>query len=496
VLALGLVFALRATQKPWQSVRVEPMKARAGARVSLRGTEVEPSDTLKVFVGDAEATVPEMAPGQVVFEVPRLPGGEAGLRPVALRVERQGIVLLRQTLQYETLPEIEAAEPEEAAVGDVVTLRGVGFSNDASRVRIKLAAQPAVVVGAQATEVRFRVPVVTRSVVLDAPLELQVGERSAPPRTLRVRPRDAPCFDLAFEARGLAEGVWEARGALGPVLLVEAPAPRADGALPEAVQRAVDVLRQAFAKAATEPAVRFEVREGRLALVAVGVGPGPVEVAHFTPALAAYVRERAPEVRQPDLLPYWSSVVLNELLNVFAKKQPPRLLASADPVRVALKRLVDLNLETGGQGCPSDLEMQSLHPAEREIFEAAGFHLPPRFGEVGGNWEGTLENAFVDKGADLQLRLELQQKGTSLKGRMLVYEVRGEGIRWSPPPVEGVEGRVLLGGETKVDLKVPAQPPYFITRLQAVLTEDVLDGTFVNDRRKSGRFSLAFRPGE
>lgn len=496
VLVLGLVFALRATQKPWQSVRVEPMKARAGSRVSLRGTEVEPSDTLKVFVGDAEATVPEMASGQVVFEVPRLPGGEAGLRPVALRVERQGIVLLRQTLQYETLPEIEAAEPEEAAVGDVVTLRGVGFSNDASRVRIKLAAQPAVVVGAQALEVRFRVPVVTRSVTLDAPLEVQIGERSAPPRTLRVRPREAPCFDLAFEARGLAEAVWEVRGALGPVLLVESPA-TTDGALPAAVQRALDVLRQAFAKAATEPAVRFEVREGRGSVLAVsGLGPGPTEVASFTPALAAYVRERAPEVGQADLLPYWSSVVLNELLNVFAKKQPPRLLASADPMRVALKRLQDLNVETGGQGCPSDLEMQGLHPAEREIFEAAGLRLPLRFGEVGGNWEGTLENAFVDKGADLQLRLELQQKGTSLKGRMIVYEVRGEGIRWSPPPVEGVEGRVLLGGETKVDLKMKAQPPYFITRLQAVLTEDVLEGTFVNDRRKAGRLSLSFRPGE
>jgi hypothetical protein len=287
------------------------------------------------------------------------------------------------------------------------------------------------------------------------------------------------------------------RSALGPVLLVAGPAVATDATPPEAVARAVDVLRQAFARAATDPGVRFEVRESRdLALVAAGLGPGPLEVARFPPALAAYVRERVPEMRQAELLPYWSSVVLNELLNVFAKRQPPRLLASADPVRVALKRLVDLNVETGGQGCPSDAEMQVLHPSERELFEAAALRLPPRFGEAGGNWEGTLENTFVDKGADLQLRLELKQKGTTLTGRMLVYEVRGEGIRWSPPPVEGLSGRVLLGGETKLELKVPAQPPYFITRLSAVLVEDVLDGTFVNDRRKSGRFSLAFLPGE
>ena len=78
----------------------------------------------------------------------------------------------------------------------------------------------------------------------------------------------------------------------------------------------------------------------------------------------------------------------------------------------------------------------------------------------------------------LELRLELKQTGTSLTGRMLVYEVRGEGIRWSPPPVEGLEGRVQLGGETRMELKVPPQPPYFITRLSAVLVEDALDGIF------------------
>src|SRR5207342_2825649 len=99
-------------------------KTTGGGRVSLRGSEVEPSDTLKVLVDDKDAAIEEMAPGHVVFTTPVLGEGEAGVRPVALKVERKGIVVLRQNLQYETVPQIESAEPAEAAVGDTVTLKG------------------------------------------------------------------------------------------------------------------------------------------------------------------------------------------------------------------------------------------------------------------------------------------------------------------------------------------------------------------------------------
>jgi hypothetical protein len=230
--------------------------------------------------------------------------------------------------------------------------------------------------------------------------------------------------------------------------------------------------------------------------VALGLGAAPVEIARFTPPLVAFVRERAPEFKESELLPYWSSVLLNELLNVFAKKQPPRFLPRNEPVRAALQRLVALNMETGGQGCPSAAEMRTLNVLERQALEGASLRPPLRFGEVGGNWEGLLENVFVEKGENLEMRLELKQKGTALEGRLMVYEVRGPGVRWSPPAVEGLTGRILLGAETRIDLKVPAQTPYFITRLTATLGEDGLDGTFVNDRRKGGAFRLAYRSGD
>jgi hypothetical protein len=189
---------------------------------------------------------------------------------------------------------------------------------------------------------------------------------------------------------------------------------------------------------------------------------------------------------------------MNELLNVFAKRQPPRLLPADDPVRAALKRLQDLNVETGGQGCPSADEVQTVPASERDAFETAAARLPTGFGDVGGNWEGTLDNVFAEKATDttLELRLELQQEGTGIKGRALVYEVRGPGIRWSPPPVEGLAGSVKLGAETRLDLTVAPTPPYYFTKFTSVLADGTLAGSFRTSKNKQGKFSLQLKAAE
>jgi len=497
VLVVWLVLALRATQKPWQTVKVEPVKITGGSRVALRGSEVEPSDTLKIFVDEKEGTIEEMGPGHVVFTAPILGAGEAGVRAVPLKVERKGIVVLRQNVQYETVPEILSVEPHEVAVGDTVTLRGSGFLSDASRIKVRVAQQEAAILAASPQTLQFQVPVVTRSVTVEAPLQVQVGEWSTPPRALVVRPRDAPCFVMALAPRSVADRVWEVRHPLGPALFVEGPG---SGDPPPAVTRAAEVIAKAFKQADTDPSVHFEVRgAGRGAsMVVVGLGPSAVEVMRWSPALLGFLKERAPDLRQTDLVPYWSAVVLNELLNVFAKRQPPRLLPADDPLRAVLKRVQDLNLQTGGRGCPSEAEMQTLKANERDAFETAAAKLPAGFGEVGGNWEGTLENVFSEKATEttLELRLELQQTGTALKGRALVYEVRGPGIRWSPPPVEGLEGTVKLGAETRIDLTATPTPPYHFVRLTAVLVDGGLEGTFKTAKGKQGKFQLQFKPVE
>ena len=488
----GFVALLQSTQKPWQSVRVEPQQARAGGRVSIRGVEVEPAESLTVFVDGVPASIDEMVPGQVVFTVPALPASEAGVRAVPLRVERKGIVLLRQNIHYETRPAVEAIRPAEAAVGDTVTLEGGGFAAKPSRVKVLVNQVPAAVVSASPERLEFRVPVITRGPTLDGTVEVRVGEWEAAPATLVVRAREAPCYALTFEARGVTDRIWEVRHPLGPALYVEGP-PGA-GAPPARVTRAVDRLNAVFVEASSNAGVRFEVRESRPpALQAIGMGARPTEIASWSSRLDDYLREQVPELRHTQLLPFWNAVVLNELVEVFARKQPPRFLPGDHPLRQALERIQRLNFETGGQGCPSEAEIATLSTDERGAFEAAPLRVPRRFGEVGGTWEGTFEDVFSETPSQtrLELRLELEQAGTSLTGRAFFFEVRGPGIRWSPPPVEGIEGRVRLGAETKVELKLPPQPPHHLTRLSGVLVQDALTGTYRTSRNKEGAFQLA-----
>jgi hypothetical protein len=205
------------------------------------------------------------------------------------------------------------------------------------------------------------------------------------------------------------------------------------------------------------------------------------------------VRERLPELRQPELVLYWNAALLNEMLNVFVRKQPPRLVPASEPVGDLLRRLHELNTETGGQGCPTAAEVGTMTDTERGAFEAAAFHVPSRFGDVAGVWEGSFESAAGQSSkASLEMRLELQQTGTSLKGRLFLFEVRGAGIRWSPPPLEALTGRVRLDAGTSVDLRFPPVPPHEITQLVGTVTENTMEGTFRTSRGTEGRFRLSY----
>jgi hypothetical protein len=484
-------------------VRVEPLRAQAGGRVAVRGSEVEPSDSLKVFLEGQPARVEGMTPGEIVFTVPELPGTEAGTRAVSLRVERGGIAVLRQSLQYETGPSVQRLEPAAAAVGDVVSLVGGGFSTDPSRIQVRVGGLKAAVVAAAPQQLQVRVPVVTRSATVEAPVDVVIEGLSSTPVQLTVRPREGPCHPLTFSARAAATRVFEVRHDFGPALFVEASvrvATAGEPDLPPAARRAVETLQATFARAAADVSVRFEVQErGRApALVAVGLGPSPREVARFGPAVAAFVRERVPDLRQPELLLYWNAVILNELLDFFVKKQPPRLLPPSQPAGSVLQRLHALNLETGGQGCPGGAEIQTLTAAERTALEAAALHVPSRFGDVAGVWEGTFENVLTDEPSkvSLELRLELQQAGTALQGRVFLFELRGPGIRWSPPPLEGLKGQVRLDAETRIELRLPPSPPHYLAQLSGTVADDTLEGVFRTSRGKQGRFRLVFKTGQ
>jgi hypothetical protein len=494
-----LVWALKSTQKPWQSVRVEPLRAQAGTLVAVSGSEVEPADSLRVWLDEREAQVEEMVAGRLVFNVPELPGAEAGTRAVAFRVERQGIVVLRQSLQYETTPAIQRLEPGEAAVGDVVAVVGGGFADDPSRVQVQVGSLKAAVLAATPQRLEVRVPVVTREAKVEAPVAVVIEGLKSAPAPLIVRPREAPCYALSFEARATAPRVYEVWHSFGPALLVEGatgPGPSTEDELPAPVRQALAVLRSAFAPASPDVSVRFDVREwGRVPVLTAAGGEGsPRVVARLGPAVRQHLRERLPELRQPELVLYWQAAILNEMLDLFVRKQPPRLLPDSEPAGALLRRLHRLNTETGGQGCPAEVEVGTVTDDERRSFGSAAFRVPPRFGDVAGVWEGSFETVGDQpSSARLEMQLELQQTGTALAGRLFLFEVRGPGIRWSPPPLEGLTGRVRLGAGTSVELRLPPVPPHDLTRLAGDVAEDTMEGTYWTSRGKQGRFRLSYK---
>jgi hypothetical protein len=257
----------------------------------------------------------------------------------------------------------------------------------------------------------------------------------------------------------------------------------------------VDVLQAAFTTSQT--AVRFAVDDRGAAplIVATGLGPAARIVAGLGPAVRDLLRERVPELRQPELILYWQAAILNELHELFVKQQPPRILPEAEPVGALLRRLHQLTLETGGSGCPSAAEVATLTEDERQSLAAAALRLPPRFGDVAGVWEGSFESTVAEAatGAGLEMQLELEQTGTRLQGRLFLFEVRGPGIRWSPPPLTGLEGRLRLDAGTRVELRLPPAPPHDIAQLSGVVSDDVMSGTYRTARGKSGAFQLSYK---
>jgi hypothetical protein len=201
-----------------------------------------------------------------------------------------------------------------------------------------------------------------------------------------------------------------------------------------------------------------------------------------------------PELRQPELILHWQAAILNDMLDLFARSLPPRVLPASEAAGALLRRLHQLNAETGGQGCPTEAEVATITAEERRELESAALRVPARFGDVAGTWEGSFE-AGGDPASQqrLEMQLELEQAGTTLKGRMFLFEVRGPGIKWSPPPIEGLTGKVVLEGGTSVDLRLPPVPPHDITRLTGTVAEDAMEGTYRTSRGKQGRFQLAYK---
>jgi|GEM_PF-1735032 hypothetical protein len=490
-----LVSRFQTTQRPWQSVRVEPLKVRAGWLLTLQGPDVRPLSDLRVWVHDQEATLRAAEAGKLQMTVPDLGLGERGVRVVELRVERKGLVLFRQSVQYEVIPQIRAVRPTEVAVGQTVNIEGTGFTSRPDEVKVRVGNLDAPVVKAAPGLIQFRVPVLTRQGVVDAPVEVRIGDWSERTVTLKVRPRDLPCYPLLFSATHVTGRVWQVRSNLGCLLYIEGPAPaddRPDAPPPPSVQQVLQAMNWVFDKARSDPSVRWEVREsaGNPTLVAVGSSLGrAVEIGVWTRAVQNYVQARLPADWDPVLLPYWHAVVLNDLLDLFSKAQAPSRLPSDSSLRAVLQRLYDQNLAVGGRGCPGLDDVQTLTPTDREALENACLAVPRNYGSVAGRWTGEMENVFylTLRDATVALQMDLQQRGSALSGTATV-ETRSPKMRWTLPAVS-VRGRLDLG-RSAFEAVLPLTRPFGTVTLRATFQGDTLTGSFTTSEGKRGSFRL------
>ncbi len=491
-IGLYAVHRLRATQQPWRSVQIEPLKVRAGWQLSLRGPDVIPDPDLRIFLHDRRVTIQRAVRGHIQITIPDIGIGDRGTRTVELRVQRGPLILYRQLIQYEVVPRVQRVEPERVAVGDTVSIRGTGFVRQKRLIRVRIGNTRAHVIQATPGLIQFRVPVVTRDRTVRLPVVLGIGDWEEKIAVLEIRPRDLPCFPLVLTAQRVQATIWEIRHELGCMLYIESPPAEDPAILPGAVEQTVHRLSQVFDIAKRQSGVQFSVRRSgqQLTLVALTDGKKVVPIVAYTPDLLRYLQQHSGFPGPPELIPYWQALFLNTTLQLFTRGQIPETFPSDHGVYAIYSRLRTHNLSIGGSGCPSIHDIDTLSSEERERLRHACMAVPHQLGELAGEWQGTLDNVFYSvKNAEIRLHLRITQRGMELRGTATVETRIPPHARWTPPSVP-LTGRIRIDATPPVIIRFRLNRPFHRMRLEGHLQGDMIVGTFVNSEDRTGRFRL------
>ncbi len=196
----GLV-AYRSTQKtPPVLKSVLPPKAEVGATVTITGTGFDSTaERNTVRVGDQVAKVVSASATQIAATIPAVKVTNASADfPVV--VESGGARSNGLFLKVYAPPKIAALEPDVAMPGDEVVARGQDLAGQGASVLV--AAQPATIVEAGPTTIRFRVPQIPAALGKGVPVAIRVGPETGKPATLLLG--RLPLVIEASPARGPA----------------------------------------------------------------------------------------------------------------------------------------------------------------------------------------------------------------------------------------------------------------------------------------------------
>ena len=196
----------------------EPSTSTTGFEIDTRGSGF--SEGLKLTVGGQEAKLIKVEPNEVRFEMPKVEGKTGSVHQVV--VTHSGRNVPPSQIYLGRLPLVASVEPARGVAGDLVRVRGAGFSGDTTAVRVD--GQPALVVAGHASELVVVVPPSSRvQPEVLVPVTVQTGGRTsaeAPIFTLQrlVEGRWVPVFFAGHVGEGGTAGQATVGTELGPVL--------------------------------------------------------------------------------------------------------------------------------------------------------------------------------------------------------------------------------------------------------------------------------------
>jgi hypothetical protein len=429
---------------------LEPEVALPGNTVVLVGANL-PAQGLTLTVAGVPATIDASEGGRVRFRVPKLPvvveghsvpvviaSGSSSSKPFDLFLGR--------------LPLVADVAPRAGVPGDRVVVKGRGFDASIGGNQVSFGDDPALVLGATATEITVVVPA-PRSALnrVDAPVIVKRGASSSSDTIVFniTRPSEGvyklKFFGAAVEGDTTGEHAFVATEA-GPLLLLTGR-----GAATSVGERATAVATALNALVGQSP--RFEVRG--FAVAAAGrtdpvVTVTPVDATGYTKPLDPVMSGTFAGL--PTVASYWAAL-LQDVFVLFGKgERPGRVLELSPRGKVLMDLFSEAERRLGtGNGVPTSLISPPTWTVAKAFREMA-LVLPTRGGAVAaaavvGRWQGTLQETGEPSRA---LSLDLRLQGSTLVGTMTT---NAGGIDLNSPLrdvtyANGVLSFTLLGGQT------------------------------------------------
>jgi hypothetical protein len=363
----------------WEPLRifvVDPPGARPGDPIVVTGSGFGEGASVKV--GGVAVPPVSVEPGVLRFVMPEVSGPVGGVHPVVVSMGPRHTRPV--PLHLGRVPLILSFEPARGVAGDLVRIRGVGFSASAEANAATFDGVPALVVAASPVELAVVVPPGRRAQAeTPVPVVVRAGGRTS---------SEAATFPL----QRLVEGAWLPRffaGAVGedvkgqatvgteiaPVMVLSSK-----NEARSVAERALQVsarLNAAVDRARLGQPVRFEAREQPATGVALVGAPDlivratPEDAAayQFPPGLPA----RAGVPSPAELARHWAAVLEDTLVVATSGGQPAAPLAPGSGAAFAQLRAA-LPWQYG-TGLPSPRVIALSSDLKRRLREAA-FRVP------------------------------------------------------------------------------------------------------------------------